>query len=411
MNFIDLCCGIGGFHQALSSLGMNCVLACDIDKDCRENYELNYKIKPFDNVNHLKIEEIPSFDILCAGFPCQPFSKAGYQNGFKDDRGHLFFSICKIINYHKPKYIILENVRNLASHDNGKTWNIIKSSIQNMNYHTYDSPLILNTLQFNIPQYRERVVILCKRKDIGELQPIPFFKLDKKIQNTLPNIIENHFDNKYKLNPKLQATEQIWDTFLKILRENNIQIPKFPIWTDWWDSDGESTEITKYNLKLSEQTNKEIIKQKQFDFYNKYKNWIDKNRNFYQMNKTLLQNWLETSRLHPYWKGSLRKLEWQCDSNDKDMSMVLWSTRSSGIRIKNIDYTPTLVAMTSMIPIYGPLHRPLTPRECARLQSFSENYIIHPDDKVAYKQFGNAVNVKMIENCARFLIYNESLFV
>lgn len=92
------------------------------------------------------------------------------------------------------------------------------------------------------------------------------------------------------------------------------------------------------------------------------------------------------------------------------MKEVLWSPRGSGIRIKNIDYSPTLVAMASMIPIYGPKSRQLTPRECARLQSFPENYIINENDKIAYKQFGNAVNVKIIEKSARFLINNEPLF-
>ena len=92
------------------------------------------------------------------------------------------------------------------------------------------------------------------------------------------------------------------------------------------------------------------------------------------------------------------------------MSQVLWSPRGSGVRMKDINYSPTLVAMASMIPISGPKSRQITPRECARLQSCPENYIIHSTDKIAYKQFGNAVNVQMIERSARFLINNESLF-
>ena len=103
-------------------------------------------------------------------------------------------------------------------------------------------------------------------------------------------------------------------------------------------------------------------------------------------------------------------MEWQTGIDNLNMSQVLWSPRGSGVRIKNIDYSPTLVAMASMIPIYGPKKRQLTPRECARLQSFPDDYIIHNDDKISYKQFGNAVNVKMIEKTARFLIYNENLF-
>ena len=105
------------------------------------------------------------------------------------------------------------------------------------------------------------------------------------------------------------------------------------------------------------------------------------------------------------------KMEWQTGCDNLNMNQVLWSPRGSGIRIKNINYSPTLVAMVSMIPIYGPKSRQLTPRECARLQSFPDDFIMHKKDKIAYKQFGNAVNVKMIERCARFMINEEELFI
>lgn len=411
MRFIDLCCGIGGFHQALSNLGMKCVMASDIDKKCQINYEINYKIKPEGDLTKIDISKIPDFDILCAGFPCQPFSKAGQQNGFDDDRGNIFFEICKIIKHHQPKYIILENVKNLSSHDKGNTWNVIKSKIDKLNYYTYEKPIILNTLYFNVPQSRERVVILCKRKDLGELEKLPI--LDKKNvkETSLKSIIEKNNDNKYKLSEKMNITKEVWNEFLEILNQNKISIPKFPIWTDWWTSDGENTSITKYNNKLSEEENKKNIKKAQQDFYKKYKNWIDKNRNFYKENKYLLNEWLEKSRKKELWKGAVRKMEWQCGCDNLNMNDVLWSPRGSGIRIKNINYSPTLVAMASMIPIYGPENRQLTPRECARLQSFPDTYILDKNEKDAYKQFGNAVNVKMIERSARFLIFNEPLFM
>ena len=98
MTFIDLCCGIGGFHYALKNLGHECVMASDINEDCRTNYEINHKIKPLGDLTKIDIKTIPNFDILCAGFPCQPFSKAGEQKGFLDQRGNIFFDICKIID-------------------------------------------------------------------------------------------------------------------------------------------------------------------------------------------------------------------------------------------------------------------------------------------------------------------------
>jgi DNA (cytosine-5)-methyltransferase 1 len=411
MKFIDLCCGIGGFHQALSNMNMKCVMASDIDKNCIENYEKNYNIKPRGDLTKIEIQSIPKFDVLCAGFPCQPFSKAGQQNGFDDDkRGNIFFDICKIIEHHKPKYIILENVRNLGSHDKGNTWQVIKHKIDSLNYYTYDTPLILNTLYFGVPQSRERIVILCKRKDLGCLPKCPTISKSNIKKTELKNIIENTFNKKYKINGKIEITEQVWNRFLKILNKNKIDIPKFPIWTDWWDSDGVNTNVTKLDKKLTEEENKEKIKKAQNDFYKKYKNWIDKNREFYTKNNKILKPWLDESRKNKLWIGAVRKMEWQTGRNNLDMSEVLWSPRGSGVRIKNTDYSPTLVAMNSMIPIYGPQSRYLTPRECARLQSFPEDYIIHNEDKISYSQFGNAVNVKMIERSVRFLINNEPLF-
>tara|TARA_B100000073_G_scaffold296132_1_gene260702 strand:- start:51 stop:1289 length:1239 start_codon:yes stop_codon:yes gene_type:complete len=409
MKFIDLCCGVGGFHQALSKLGMECVLASDIDKDCQFVYEDNYNIKPHGDLKNIVIRDIPSFDVLCAGFPCQPFSKAGAQNGFKDDRGNIFFDICNIIEYHKPAYIILENVRNFASHDNGNTWNVIKSKIKDLNYFTYEKPVILNTLYFGVPQSRERVVIMCKRKNLGALPDIPVISKKNIKKTSLSSIIQQRVHKKYNISKKLQITEKVWNEFLEILNEHNIDIPKFPIWTDWWDSDGENTSVTKYDKKKSDNENKKIVKKKQKDFYKKYKNWIDKNRDFYKNNHDLLNPWIVKSRSNSEWIGAVRKMEWQTGVNNLTMKNVLWSPRGSGVRIKNIDYSPTLVAMTSMIPIYGPQSRQLTPRECARLQSFPDNFMIHENDKIAYKQFGNAVNVIMIEKCARFLINNEKL--
>ena len=432
LKFIDLCCGIGGFHQALSNMGMTCVMASDIDKNCRDNYEKNYKLKPLGDLTKIDVETIPNFDVLCAGFPCQPFSKAGDQKGFDDNRGNIFFDICKIAKHHRPKYLILENVRNLATHDKGNTWKVIKAKLKELKYITYEEPTILNTLNFNVPQSRERVVILCKREDLGELSELPKDdkskgKTSSKNKNknkttspttTLNTIIEKNcsrqYIKKYVISDKMRATEGIWNQFLDILNKNSIDIPKYPIWTDWWDTDGEGTSVTKISKSdqgKTEEEKKGIVKKAQEDFMKKYKDWIDKNKDFYKAHNKILKPWLIKSRENSLWKGAVRKMEWQTGKNNLNMSEVLWSPRGSGVRIKNIDYSPTLVAMASMIPIYGPESRQLTPRECARLQSFPDTYIIHENDKIAYKQFGNAVNVKMIERSARFLINNEPLFL
>lgn len=392
LKFIDLFCGIGGFHQALIKINAKCVFACDIDYNCRVIYEQNYGLKPAGDITKIEIDKIPSFDILCGGFPCQPFSKAGFQKGFDDDRGNLFFNICNIIKYHKPKYLLLENVRNLSTHDDGNTWKVIRENIDKLGYYTYNEPVILNVLHFNVPQNRERVIIMCKRKDLGELKSLPLIQKNPKLQltYTIKNIInvdEKEFNNKYNITGKMKDVEQIWDKFIKLLISKNKQIPKFPIWTDWWDNDINSDK----------------------NFYKKYKLWIDKNREFYNINKELLKEWLESSRKCNNWIGAVRKFEWQAGNEleNDGMNTVLWTARGSGIRVKRLDYIPTLVAM-SMIPIYGPESRKLTPRELLRLQSFPDTFKYN--DATIFKQVGNSVNVKMIEKCAKFLILEEALF-
>lgn len=193
------------------------------------------------------------------------------------------------------------------------------------------------------------------------------------------------------------------------MQKNKIEVPRFPIWTDWWDSDGENTSVTKPNKNLSEEENEKLIKKRQKKFYQKYQNWIDKNREFYQDHKKILKKWLSESRGNKLWFGAVRKFEWQVGNLKADMHQVLWTARGSGIRVKRLDYTPTLVAM-SMIPVYGPESRFLTPRELCRLQSFSDDFKIDSDNKTIYKQLGNAVNVKMIEQCAKFLLLHQPLF-
>lgn len=391
IRFIDLFCGIGGFHQAMRKINGKCVFACDIDADCRKMYEKNYGMKPEPDITQIDIPSIPQFDVLCGGFPCQPFSKAGYQKGFEDNRGNLFFNICKIVQFHKPKYLILENVRNLSSHDGGNTWKVIYENIDRLGYFTYRLPTILNVLHFNIPQNRERVIIMCKRKDLGDLPELPIIPLHPKtmLTKTIEDFCDNNpeFTDKYKITGKLKSVEQIWNNFIKRMIHNKISIPKFPIWTDWWDNAYEETDA----------------------FYVKYKSWIDKNRAFYANHIEVLRDWLEQSRQNPHWCGAVRKFEWQAgDLLENDgMNTVLWSSRGSGIRVKRCDYIPTLVAM-SMVPIYGKESRTLTPIELLRLQSFPTEDFVY-DEKKIYKQLGNAVNVKMIEQCARFLILGEPL--
>lgn len=157
--FIDLFAGIGGFHQALSRFGAKCVFASEWDKHAAHTYEVNYQLKPEGDITKIDEKQIPKHDILCAGFPCQAFSISGKQKGFSDLRGTLFFDIARIVAHHQPEMLLLENVKNLARHDQGKTLQTILKTLEELNYQVYYK--ILNASHFGLPQHRERIYFVC----------------------------------------------------------------------------------------------------------------------------------------------------------------------------------------------------------------------------------------------------------
>ena len=172
MRFIDLFCGIGGFHQALTSKGHECVFASDIDKTVQKVYEANYGIHVHGDIRTVQAHTIPDFDILCAGFPCQPFSISGNKQGFIDKvRGTLFYEIVRIMQQHQPRYAILENVKNLLGHDNGETLRSILDTLDECGYKV--DYKVMNAARFGLAQYRERVFFVCQRKDIAREYQFP----------------------------------------------------------------------------------------------------------------------------------------------------------------------------------------------------------------------------------------------
>jgi DNA (cytosine-5)-methyltransferase 1 len=161
MKFVDLCCGIGSFHYSFKKQEWECVMACDINKSARTTYLKNYNIEPYGDLYDIDMKSIPAFDILCAGFPCQPFSNAGFHKGFEDTRGILFFEIMKWVQYHNPKFVILENVSAIISHDSGNTLKTIYSMLEKAGYKV--SHKILKCSDYGIPQMRKRVFIVASK--------------------------------------------------------------------------------------------------------------------------------------------------------------------------------------------------------------------------------------------------------
>lgn len=161
-SFIDLFAGIGGFRIALQSLGGKCVFSSEWDANAQKTYFYNFGEIPYGDITKESIKNcIPDgFDVLCAGFPCQAFSIAGYRKGFEDTRGTLFFDVAEIIKRKRPKAVFLENVKNLYTHDNGKTFAVIKATLEELGYVVYHK--VMNSMEYaNVPQNRERIFIVC----------------------------------------------------------------------------------------------------------------------------------------------------------------------------------------------------------------------------------------------------------
>jgi DNA (cytosine-5)-methyltransferase 1 len=164
LNYIDLFAGIGGFRLALDSFGAKCVFTSEWDKYAQQVYTNNFGTNPHGDITKVNELDIPNHDLLCGGFPCQAFSVSGKQKGFDDTRGTLFFDIARILKYHNPKFVILENVKNIIKHNNGQTLSTILKTLDDLNYDVFYE--LLRGSNFGVPQHRERVFFICFRKDL-----------------------------------------------------------------------------------------------------------------------------------------------------------------------------------------------------------------------------------------------------
>ena len=370
--FIDLFCGIGGFHQALKNLGGECVFASDIDKECRKVYKTNYGIEPTGDITQVNIDDIPEFDILTGGFPCQSFSNSGKKKGLTDKRGQLYENIIEIAKKKRPKFMFLENVKHIKKIDHGNVFNHILKCIGNIGYNvnTYD----ISPHQLGVPQQRERVIFVCISNDIYN-NNITLDMTPPNCSINFEDILDDNPDAKYNISTEVENILTVWDEMV-----NHIDV-------------GDKLSPTI----LCKEFNKEYNDEE----FNKLQNWkqdyIKKNQPIYNKYKSKWDEWYDTNKELLNKKEIYSKLEWQVGIKKENDSIFNYfiQLRQSGIRVKKTNYFPTLVAIVQT-PIYAKEKRYITPRECARLQSFPDTFILHESDNIAYKQFGNAVNVKVI---------------
>ena len=381
LKYIDLFCGIGGFHQAFKILNdkynikSECVFACDIDKHCRKSYLENYNILPFDDIKKINPKNFCNeCDIICGGFPCQPFSNGGNKKNFDDERGLLFNEIIKLAVEKKPKFMFLENVKHILKISNGLVYQYILNELDKIGYKV--ETFLISPDEYGIPQQRQRIYFVCIRNDI--YKNIPIKLIDKKTDNiNLKSYLlkKKYIDSKYFLSGDILDVLNAWDEFVKIFEINEKISPTILI-----------NDIYKNYTK--EQFNN-LVKWRQdyltknYILYNKYKIQIDK---WYNKYKNIISK-----------REIYGKLEWQAGLIKEDESIFnhFIQIRQSGIRVKKNKYFPTLVAI-SQIPIYGKEKRYITPRECARIQSFPDTFLLDNNDKISYKQLGNSVNVNNV---------------
>jgi len=418
LKFIDLFCGLGGFHLALTKLGHTCVFASDIDSALRNVYMKNFGITPKSDIRIVSLNEIPKHQILCAGFPCQSFSKAGLQKGLHDkDRGGLFYEIIRIIKHHKPKYLIMENVPNIKSHNNGKTWKKIEKELTKSGYTIATTEL--SPHHFGIPQIRLRTYIVGKRGKLDKfVWPKP--KYDKN-QLSVNSILDTNPKKARTLNLRTKQNISLWQEFLKIIPPKET-IPH-PLWAMEFGATYPYKTTTPYKCSINElksykgafgaplkgNTRKDLYLRlpshatRQDLKFPKWKiRMIKRNRMFYMKNKGLLKAWIIKIKQFP---PSFQKLEWNVGDGTRNINNYIIQCRPSGVRVKRLTTSPSLVAMNNtQIPIIPWENRYMTLKECSRLQSMGSLKYLPNCSSHAYRALGNAVNVKVVKLIADSLI-------
>ena len=437
IKFIDLYAGLGGFHQALEKLGHDCVWASEYNLNLRELYKKNFPKTPIEgDIFQVDLTDIPSHDLICGGFPCQPFSRAGKMLGFGDlQKGNHFFKILEIIDSKKndaPKYLLLENVETILKHDNGRTFEFIQSELINRGYEIEKK--ILSPHEFNIPHHRRRLFIVGARKDMGGLENFKFPEKRDLSKTTISSILcldhKPHPEENLSLSIENNEVLNLWSNFIETFPDD-ISLPGFPIWSHEWGATYPFENYTPQSSTIEELnklrgtygknisgTDKEIIINKFIPRYaqkdlEKFPNWkivfIKKNREFYKKNKDFIDLFvLKNPKLKDF-EFSYQKLEWSCSGAPRTFDDKIIQFRPSGLRVKLNNWSPALTTIRTQNIYIPKIKRKLSLLELSKLQSMKIKHL--PDiydgkfvPNGGYKAFGNAVNVEVVRLIAKNLL-------
>ncbi|MDP4093960.1 MAG: DNA (cytosine-5-)-methyltransferase [Bacillota bacterium] len=408
IKYIDLFAGIGGIRlgasNALLEYGIEsqCVLSSEIDDNACETYKLNFNEYPSGDVRNIK--DIPLFDLLLGGFPCQPFSYAGKRKGFGDTRGTLFFEIERILRDNQPKAFLLENVRGLYTHDGGRTFETIMSKLHELGYGTYD--LILNSSNFGVPQNRVRLYILgikgatpkmSLKTNYGPSDSHSYknsrndltgsFSPSLKHKCTVGEVLESTVPLKYYCSATFesQLRSVIGDDLSKLNGYRLIDYrggQSLHSWELGKKGKCSAAEIKFMNL-LIQNRRKPVFGTQQ----DGKKLTLEQIKSFYTDDD--ISEVMASLISKRYLKEENGKYNPVCGNMSFEVFKFL-DPESISITLTSSD--------SSRLGVIQNNHaRRITPRECARLQGFPDSFIVNPTDTFAYKQFGNSVSVPVIE--------------
>ena len=426
LKFVDLFAGLGGFHRAMAELGHVCVFASEVDTGLREAYVRNFpnmKRRLYGDIRDSR-DLVPEHDVLCAGFPCQPFSKSGKQQGLRDlTRGTLFFEIQEIVRVRRPQFLILENVGNFEVHDSGRTWRTVYNSLNSLGYQVRGTTHVksgghglISPHHLGFPHRRDRFFIVASR---DQLPSDPFPSVNRSQPTSLASIVQPRSTlseediRESALSMRQIKCIQLWNRLIQAIPKE-ISILS-PLWGDETVCRYPYRRTTPYysmltsggkrpprrgrpsqhfEAKLSRlppyaRSKAAVFPKWKSDFIRDSRAWFER-----------VQPWIP-----PYWREelrslphTLRRMEWNCKGEPRDLWRYVLQFRPSGLRVHRYESCPSLVSMTiTQIPILGPEQRFITRTEGLRLFGFPDWHALPQSRRAAFRALGNSVHVAVVK--------------